>query len=66
MNIFLGIIIIFFSVLGIIYPETALRFEDMFRIRGKREYSSFAIAMTRFGGFIGILCGIFLLFTDTL
>ena len=66
MNVLLGIIIIIFSILGIAYPETALRFEDMFRIRGEREYSSFAIARTRFGGVIGVIIGIFLMFSDIL
>ena len=66
MNVLLGIIIIIFSILGIAYPETALRFEDMFRIKGKREYSSFAIAMTRFGGVIGMICGIFFMFSGAL
>ncbi len=63
MNIFLGIIIILFSIFGIAYPETALRFEDLFRIRGEREYSTIAIAMTRFGGVIGIICGIYFMFS---
>ncbi len=66
MNIFLGIIIIIFGILGFAFPETALRFEDTFRIRGKREYSAFAITMTKFGGIIGVILGIFFMFSDIL
>ena len=64
MNIVLGIIMIFFSVFGLVAPISALQFKDMFRIRGEREYTAFAIGMTRFGGVIGIIFGIAIMFTD--
>jgi len=64
MNVFLGIIIICLSFLNIFSPEKALRFQDMFRIRGDREYSPLAIGMTRIGGVIGFIFGFVIMFSD--
>lgn len=64
MNIILGIIIICISLLNFFSPETSLTLQDMFRIKGAREYSEFAIAMTKFGGLIGIFLGLFVMFSQ--
>ena len=66
MNFVLGIIIVMFSILKLALPEFVLQFQDIFRIRGKREYTSFAITMTRFAGFFGIFIGIYYMYTATL
>ena len=66
MNFVLGVIIILISILNITLPEVFLQFQDILRIRGKREYTSYAIKMTRFGGIIGILIGIFFMTTAIL
>ena len=62
MNILIGLIVIFISVFNITSPETMLRFQDLFRIKGERQYSDLAIAMTRIGGMIGIILGFILFF----
>lgn len=58
----IGVIIILISVLLIIFPESALRFRDMFRIKGEREYTDFAIMMNRLGGILGVIMGLLLIF----
>lgn len=62
MNFLLGIVIIIMSSFSVIMPESMLRLQDLFRIRGDRQYSEFALAMTRIGGIIGIVLGFILLF----
>lgn len=61
MEIVFGLIIILFGIMNIASPEMSLRWHDMFRLKGEREYSDFAIGMTRFGGVIGIIMGIVLI-----
>lgn len=62
MNFLLGIVIILISSLSVFAPESMLRFQDLFRIKGDREYSAFAITMTRIGGMIGVVMGFIFLF----
>lgn len=62
MNILVGLIVIIVSIVNVATPETMMRLQDLFRIKGERQYSDFAIAMTRIGGMIGIVLGIILLF----
>ena len=56
-----GVLLILFCAIGVINPTLALQLEDMFRIRGKREYTFFAVAMVRIGSVLGIILGIIMI-----
>lgn len=62
MNVFLGIVIIMISCLNVFIPESMLRFQDIFRLKGDRQYSDFIIVMTRFGGIVGVALGFVTMF----
>ncbi len=52
------VVFIMISGLSACFPETVLTIQDLFRVRGRREYTSFALSMTQLIGVIGIIVGI--------
>jgi hypothetical protein len=60
--IFFDLIIFGFGLWSFLRPESVLKFGDMFRISGDREYTDFAIMMTKLGGIISMIGGIVLIF----
>lgn len=63
MNILLGFIFIMVGILQFFFPEEALSLQDIFRIRGERQYSGFAIFSMRLGGIIAFFIGLYIMFT---
>gem|GEM_PF-2610687 len=61
MQYFLALLMICVGVVNIFLPEKMLRFNDYFRLKGEREYSSLAIAMTVVSGFFFIIISIMIL-----
>lgn len=62
MNVFLGIVCLLIGIWVWLDPETALRWEDIFRIKGAREYSEVAIFFMRARAILALVCGIALFF----
>lgn len=60
--VILDIVVIVIGVLEVIFPEKALRFSDIFRLKERAEYTDFAIFMTRFSGVAMVIGGIILMF----
>ena len=60
--IFFDLIIFGFGLWSFLKPESVLKFGDMFRISGDREYTDFAIMMTKLGGIVSMIGGIVLIF----
>lgn len=60
--IFLFIVLMVCGISMILRPEFWLRLEDMFRIRGERDYSSVGLAMMVFRGVFVTIGGIVALF----
>ncbi len=56
-------IFILLGFANMMYPESMLRFGDYFKIRGERQYTDFAITMTRIGGFLIIVFSFIMLFS---
>ena len=58
--LFIGVLLPFLGVSAIKNPKRALDFQTLFTIRGKREYTDFAISYTVFTGYVSILLGIYM------
>lgn len=61
-TVFFGTCITIFSFFMIKSTEAFLRFQDIFRITGHREYSGFSIVCMMLSGITGVLFGTYTVF----
>jgi uncharacterized membrane protein len=58
--IVMGLVLVTLGLISIIRPIWMLRLSDLLRTHQKIRYTDFSISVTRIGGFIYIIVGVFL------